>query len=166
LNKMNEQIRAKEVRLIDEAGQPRGVMSITEAMRLAETVGLDLIEISAQAKPPVVKIVDYGKFKYDQTKREKEAKKKQRAAQIETKELRYRPTTDIHDIGIMLKQAEKFLDRGDRVKFCIRTRGRESARLREFVGTMEDTISALDIRYVTKPQIAGRQVTCVVERND
>ena len=163
---MNEQIRAKEVRLIDETGQPCGVVSIEDATRLANSVGLDLIEISAQAKPPVVKIVDYGKFKYDQTKREKEAKKKQRAAQIETKELRYRPSTDPHDIEIMLKQAEKFLKRGDRVKFCIRTRGRESARLREFVGSMEATVSALDIKYVSKPQITGRQVTCVVERNN
>jgi translation initiation factor IF-3 len=100
------------------------------------------------------------------SKREKETKKKQRAAQVETKELRFRPNTGAHDIEIMLKHAEKFLDRGDRVKFCLRTKGRESARLKELLGSMETTVSELNVNFIVKPQISGRQVTCVVEKNN
>lgn len=163
---VNDQIRAKQVRLIDENENQIGVVDIGVARNMASTANLDLIEIAAKASPPVVKIGDYGKFKYEMSKRDKEAKKKQRAAQIDTKELRYRPTTGEHDLEIMLKQAEKFLDRGDRVKFCIRAKGREAYRLKDAIEPMKEMIKPLNVKYVTHPQLSGRQITCVVEKSN
>ena len=122
---INEQIRDKEVRVIGENGEQLGIMSIREAMQLAEEAGVDLVKIAPTAKPPVCKIVDYGKFKYEQTRKEKEAKKKQRV--IEIKEIRLSPNIDSNDLNTKINAARKFLTKGDRVKITLRFRGREMA---------------------------------------
>lgn len=162
--RVNDQIRAKEVRLLDQDGNQVGIFNINDALHKARSAGLDLVEISSQANPTVVKITDYGKFKYEQSKKDKEVKKKQRAAQIVVKELRFRPNTGSHDIDIMLKQAQKFLDAGNRVKFCLRVKGRETARLKELVSDMENVVDKLSVKYVSTPQISGKQITCIVEK--
>ena len=113
--RINEDIRVKEVRLIDETGENRGVISIREALNLAAEAGLDLIEISPQAVPPVCKILDYGKYKYEVQKRKNEAKKNQKV--VEIKELKLRPMIDTHDYEVKIKQAKKFLSQGNKVKF-------------------------------------------------
>ena len=119
---INEQIRDREVRVIGEDGEQLGVMSSREAMRLAEEAGLDLVKIAPTAKPPVCKIVDYGKFKYEQTRKEKEAKKKQKT--IDVKEIRFGPQTDDHDYNFKLKHAENFIKEGAKVKASVFFRGR------------------------------------------
>ena len=116
--RINEEIRVKEVRLIDENGENRGVISIREALQLAVDAGLDLIEISPQAVPPVCKILDFGKYKYEMQKRKAEAKKNQKV--IEIKELKLRPMIDTHDYEVKIKQAKKFLGEGNKVKFTMR----------------------------------------------
>ena len=109
---INEQIRDKEVRLIGEDGEQLGVVSVKEAMSKAEEAGLDLVKIAPTAKPPVCKIVDYGKFKYEQTRKEKEAKKKQKV--IEVKEIRLSPNIDTNDLNTKMNAARKFLTKGDK----------------------------------------------------
>ena len=120
---INEQIRDKEVRVIGEEGQQLGIMSSRDAMKLAKDAGLDLVKIAPTAKPPVCKIVDYGKFRYEQARREKEAKKKQKV--IEVKELRLSPNIDTNDLNTKVNNARKFLEKGDKVKVTIMFRGRE-----------------------------------------
>ncbi len=120
---INEQIRDKEVRLIDVDGTQLGIVLGKEAMRLADEKKLDLVKISPTAKPPVCKIMDYSKFKFDQAKKEKEARKKQKT--IDIKELRLSPNIDTHDINVKIKKAIEFLQKGDKVKITIRFRGRE-----------------------------------------
>ena len=115
--RINEDIRVKEVRLIDENGENRGVVSIREALQIAADAGLDLIEISPQAVPPVCKVLDYGKYKYEAQKRKAEAKKNQKV--IEIKELKLRPMIDKHDYEVKVKQAKRFLDEGNKVKFTV-----------------------------------------------
>ncbi len=121
--RINEEIKVKEVRLIDENNDNRGVVSIREALQIAEEAGLDLIEISPQAVPPVCKVLDYGKYKYEMQKRKAEAKKNQKVINI--KELKVRPMIDDHDYEVKVKQAKKFLSEGDKVKFTMRFKGRE-----------------------------------------
>ena len=111
---INEQIRDKEVRLIGENGEQLGVMSAREAQKLAEEAGLDLVKIAPTAKPPVCKIVDYGKFRYEQARKEKEAKKKQKV--IDVKEIRLSPNIDTNDLNTKVNAAKKFLTKGDKVK--------------------------------------------------
>ncbi len=118
---INEQIRDKEVRVIGEEGQQLGIMSSRDAMKLAKDAGLDLVKIAPTAKPPVCKIVDYGKFRYEQARREKEAKKKQKV--IEVKELRLSPNIDTNDLNTKVNNARKFLEKGDKVKVTLRFRG-------------------------------------------
>jgi len=120
---INEQIRDKEVRLIDENGGQLGVFSAREAQKLADEKKLDLVKIAPTAKPPVCRIMDYGKYKFDQTKKEKEARKKQKTVDI--KELRLSPSIDTHDVQVKVKKAIEFLKNGDKVKVSIRFRGRE-----------------------------------------
>lgn len=120
---INEQIRDKEVRLIDEDGTQLGIMSGKEAQKIAEEKKLDLVKIGPTAKPPVCKIMDYGKYKFDQAKKEKEARKKQKT--IDIKELRLSPSIEEHDIQVKVKKAIEFLKSGDKVKVSIRFRGRE-----------------------------------------
>lgn len=122
---INEQIRDREVRLIDDEGNQLGIVSSKEAQRLAREKNLDLVKIAPKAKPPVCKIIDYGKFRYEQAKREKEAKKKQSVMSV--KEVRLSPNIEQHDINTKLKQANKFLSNGDKVKVSVRFRGRELA---------------------------------------
>ncbi len=120
---INEQIRDKEVRLIDENGEQLGIVLSKEAQRLADEKKLDLVKIAPTAKPPVCRIMDYGKYKFDQAKKEKEARKKQKT--VDVKELRLSPSIDTHDIQVKVKKAIEFLKDGDKVKVSIRFRGRE-----------------------------------------
>ena len=123
---INEQIRDKEIRLIDENGEQLGIVSSREAQKIADERKLDLVKIAPTAKPPVCRIMDYGKYKFDQAKKEKEARKKQKT--IDTKELRLSPNIDAHDIQVKVKKAIEFLKDGDKGKVSIRFRGRESGR--------------------------------------
>lgn len=123
---INEQIKDKEVRLISDSGEQLGIMSAKEAQKLADERNLDLVKISPQAKPPVCKIMDYNKYKFDQAKREKETRKKQKV--IAVKELRLSPNIDVHDVQVKVKNAVKFLKEGNKVKVSIRFRGRELGR--------------------------------------
>ena len=119
---INEQIRDREVRVIGENGEQLGVMPTRDAMKLAEEAGVDLVKIAPTAKPPVCKIVDYGKFKYEQTRKEKEARKKQKT--VEIKEIRLCPNIDTNDLNTKVNAARKFITKGDRVKITLRFRGR------------------------------------------
>ncbi len=156
---INEQIRDKEVRVIGENGEQLGVMSIREAMQLAEDAGVDLVKIAPTAKPPVCKIVDYGKFKYEQTRKEKEAKKKQKV--IEIKEIRLSPNIDTNDLNTKINAARKFLSKGDRVKITLRFRGREMAHMASSRHILDDFAKSLaDISVMEKaPKVEGRSMT-------
>jgi len=125
VHQLNEEIRDSEVRLIGSSGEQLGIMSADEALRIAEEQGLDLVKISPQANPPVCKLMDYGKFRFEQSKREKEARKNQHV--VEIKEVRMSPGIDIGDFNTKLKNAQKFLSEGNRVKVSVRFRGREMA---------------------------------------
>lgn len=156
---INEQIRDKEVRLIGEDGEQLGVMSAREAQKLAEEAGLDLVKIAPTAKPPVCKIVDYGKFKYEQARKEKEAKKKQKI--IEIKEIRLSPNIDTNDLNTKVNAARKFLTKGDKVKITLRFRGREMAHMNNSKHILDDFAASLsDIAVVEKaPKVEGRSMT-------
>ena len=122
---MNDRIRSPEIRLIGADGENVGVVTPARAMAMAAEAGLDLVEISPNAEPPVCKIMDFGKFKYEQQKREAEARKKQKI--IEIKEIKFRPRTDTHDYDVKMRSVMKFLEEGDKVKVTLRFRGREMA---------------------------------------
>ncbi len=122
---INEEIRDREVRLISESGEQLGILSAAEAQRRADDAGLDLVKISPNATPPVCKLMDYGKYKFEQAKRDKEAKKNQHI--VEIKEVRMSPGIDIGDFNVKLRNAQKFLAEGNRVKVTVRFRGREMA---------------------------------------
>ena len=156
---INEQIRDKEVRLIGENGEQLGIMSAKEAMKLAEEAELDLVKIAPTAKPPVCKIVDYGKFKYEQTRKEKEAKKKQKV--IDIKEIRLSPNIDTNDLNTKVNAARKFITKGDRVKVTLRFRGREMAHMASSKHILDDFAEKLaDIATVEKaPKVEGRNMT-------
>lgn len=121
--RVNDEIRAREVRVIDKDGQQAGIMPVRDALRLAGEANLDLVEISPTAKPPVCRIMDFGRFKYEQSKRDKEARKKQRVIHI--KEVKMRPTIEDHDFEVWVRRTEKFLEEGDKIKGIITFRGRE-----------------------------------------
>ena len=121
----NERIRAQQVQVISSEGKNLGTLSTQEALNIARQEGLDLIEISPNANPPVCKIIDIGKYKYDLQKKASKAKKKQKV--INLKEIKLRPVTEIHDYNFKIKNAQRFLEKGDKVKFTIRFRGREMA---------------------------------------
>ena len=133
---INEQIRDKEIRLIDEEGNQIGLISSRDAQKLADEKKLDLVKIAPNAKPPVCKIMDYGKYRFDMIKKEKEAKKKQKV--IEVKELRLSPNIDTHDVQVKVKKAIEFLKNGDKVKVGIRFRGREIGHSKTSVVILED----------------------------
>jgi translation initiation factor IF-3 len=156
---INEQIRDKEVRVIGEDGEQLGIMSAKEAMKLAEEAGVDLVKIAPTAKPPVCKIVDYGKFKYEQTRKEKEAKKKQKV--VEIKEIRLSPNIDTNDLNTKINAAKKFISKGDRVKVTLRFRGREMAHMNTSKHILDDFAQALaDVAVVDKaPKVEGRSMT-------
>ncbi len=145
--------------MIGENGEQLGIMSSKEALRLAEEAGVDLVKIAPTAKPPVCKIVDYGKFKYEQTRKEKEAKKKQKV--IEIKEIRLSPNIDTNDLNTKVNAARKFITKGDRVKVTLRFRGREMTHMNNSKHILDDFAQALaDIAVVEKaPKVEGRSMT-------
>ena len=156
---INEQIRDREVRLIGEEGQQLGIMSARDAQKLADEAGLDLVKIAPTAKPPVCRIVDYGKYKYEQTRKEKEAKKKQKV--IEVKEIRLSPNIDTNVLNTKVSAARKFLTKGDRVKVTLRFRGREMAHMNSTKHILDDFAQSLaDVAVVEKaPKVEGRSMT-------
>ena len=156
---INEQIRDKEVRLIGEDGEQLGIVSSRDALKMAEEAGLDLVKIAPTAKPPVCKIVDYGKYKYEQVRKEKEAKKKQKV--IDIKEIRLSPNIDTNDLNTKIGAARKFLTKGDRVKITLRFRGREMAHMNNSKHILDDIAQSLsDIAVVEKaPKVEGRSMT-------
>ena len=161
---INEQIRDKEVRLIGEDGEQLGIMSAKEAYKLAQDAELDLVKIAPTAKPPVCKIMDYGKFRYEQQKREKEAKKKQHI--VEVKEIRLSPNVEINDLKTKANNARKFIEKGDKVKVTLRFRGREMAHISSNAHVLDDFAKMLeDIASVVKaPKLEGRNMTMFLEK--
>ena len=159
---INEQIRDKEVRVIGPDGEQLGIMSAKEAMKLAEEAELDLVKIAPTAKPPVCKIVDYGKFRYEQARKEKEAKKKQKV--VEVKEIRLSPNIDVNDLNTKMNAARKFLAKGDKVKITLRFRGREMAHMNASKHILDDFAEQLsDVAVVEKaPKVEGRSIGMVL----
>ena len=139
---INEQIRDKEIRLIDENGEQLGIVSSREAQKIADERKLDLVKIAPTAKPPVCRIRDSGKYKFDQAKKEKEARKKQKT--VDVKELRLSPSIDTHDVQVKVKKANEFLKDGDKVKISIRFRGREIGHSKVGMQIMEDFAKATE----------------------
>lgn len=147
---INEEIRDKEVRLIDSDGAQLGIVSAKDAQKIADDKKMDLVKISPTAKPPVCKVMDYSKFKFDQAKREKEARKKQKT--VEIKELRLSPNIDTHDIEVKVKKAIEFLTTGDKVKITIRFRGREIGHSNIAYGILNDFAQQVaEVGIVEKP---------------
>ena len=159
---INEQIRDKEARVIGAEGNQLGVMSIQEARDAADAAGLDLVRVSPNAKPPVCKIIDYGKFRYEIARKEKEAKKKQKI--VEIKEVRLSPNIDSNDLNTKINQARKFLQKGNRVKVTLRFRGRELAYVNQNKPLLDDFAEKLsDISTIDKPaKFEGRSMTMVL----
>ena len=155
---INEQIRDKEVRLIGPDGEQLGIMSAREAMAKAQEAELDLVKIAPQAKPPVCKIIDYGKYRYELARKEKEAKKKQKT--IEVKEVRLSPNIDSNDLNTKIASARKFIEKGNKVKVTLRFRGREMAHVQSSRHILDEFAKALeDIALVDKPaKMEGRSM--------
>lgn len=155
---INEQIRDKEVRLIGENGEQLGIMSAKEAYKMAQDAELDLVKIAPTAKPPVCKIIDYGKYCYEQARKEKEAKKKQKV--IEVKEVRLSPNIDTNDLNTKTSAARKFLEKGNKVKVTLRFRGREMAHMAKSKYILDDFAESLsDIAVIDKPsKVEGRSM--------
>ena len=159
---MNDRIRCPEVRLIGAEGENVGVVSPERALELAENAGLDLVEISPNAEPPVCKIMDFGKYKYEQQKRESEARKKQKIIVI--KEIKFRPGTDTHDYDVKMRNVFKFLENGDKVKITLRFRGREMAHLnlgRELLERVAEDVQEMG-KVENMPKMEGRQMTMMI----
>ena len=156
---INEQIRDKEVRLIGAEGEQLGIMSAREAQKHAAEAGLDLVKIAPTAKPPVCKIIDYGKYKYELARKEKEAKKKQKT--IEIKEVRLSPNIEENDLNTKVNNARKFLTKGNKVKVTLRFRGREMAHMQSSKCILEKFAEILsDVAVVEKaPKVEGRSMT-------
>ena len=159
---MNEDIRSAQVRLIDQDGEMQGVMTAREAIQRAYAVGLDLLEISPNAEPPVVKILDFGKYKYEQQKKKNEARKKQKV--IEIKEIKVRPNIDENDYQVKMRAMKSFIEEGDKVKVTLRFRGREMAHQEIGVRVLERIRTDMD--PVTKveqmPRMENRQMVMVL----
>lgn len=155
---INEQIRDKEVRLISEDGEQLGIMSAKEAMKIAREANLDLVKIAPQAKPPVCKVIDYGKYRYELARKEKEAKKKQKT--MDVKEIRLSPNIDENDLNTKAGQARKFLSKGDKVKVTLRFRGREVAHMGMSKQILDKFFQKVeDIAVVDKPaKMEGRSM--------
>ncbi|SEU32213.1 bacterial translation initiation factor 3 (bIF-3) [Lacrimispora sphenoides] len=155
---INEQIRDKEVLLIGENGEKLGIMSTRDALQMAKESELDLVKIAPTAKPPVCKIIDYGKYRYELARKEKEAKKKQKV--IEVKEVRLSPNIDTNDLNTKMSAARKFLEKGDKVKVTLRFRGREMAHMSKSRYILDDFAEKLaDIAVIDKPpKVEGRSM--------
>ena len=160
--RVNEEIRIREVHLILQDGTNRGTVPIAEALQAAQEVGLDLVEISPNASPPIVKILDYGKYKYQEQKKAAEARKKQKV--VEVKELKYRPMIDDHDYEVKMRAMQRFFEEGDKVKVTLRFRGREMAH--QELGTRllnrvkEDTTKIAKVEM--EPRFEGRQMIMIL----
>ena len=160
--RVNEEIRSREVHLIMQDGANRGTVPIAEALQTAQEAGLDLVEISPNAAPPIVKILDYGKYKYQEQKKAAEARKKQKV--VEVKELKYRPMIDDHDYDVKMRAMQRFFEEGDRVKVTLRFRGREMAH--QELGTRllnrvkEDTTKIAKVEM--EPRFEGRQMIMIL----
>ncbi len=164
---INEQIRDREIRLIGEDGEQLGIMSARDAMKLAREANLDLVKIAPTAKPPVCKIIDYGKYRYEQARRDKEARKKQKT--IEVKEIRLSPNIDTNDLNTKVNQARKFVSGGNKVKVAVRFRGRELAHTAVGKTILEDFAQKLsDIAVIDKPaKLEGKSmVMFLVEKRN
>ncbi|MDP2083587.1 MAG: translation initiation factor IF-3 [Gemmobacter sp.] len=159
---MNDRIRSPEIRLIGANGENVGVVTPARAMMLAEEAGLDLVEISPNAEPPVCKIMDFGKFKYEQQKREAEARKKQKI--IEIKEIKFRPGTDDHDYDVKMRSVKKFLEEGDKVKITLRFRGREMAHQQLGMDLLNRVAAdvAGEGKIESMPRLEGRQMVMMI----
>ena len=159
---INEQIRDREIRLIGEHGEQLGIMSAREAMKIAQEAELDLVKIAPAAKPPVCKIIDYGKYKYEQARKEKEAKKKQKT--VEVKEVRLSPNIDTNDLNTKINNAKKFISKGNKVKVTLRFRGREMAHVQQSKHILDDFAETLaDVAVVEKPaKMEGRAMSMVL----
>lgn len=159
---INEQIRDREIRLIGEDGEQLGIMSAREAMKIAQEAELDLVKIAPAAKPPVCKIIDYGKYKYEQARKEKEAKKKQKT--VEVKEVRLSPNIDTNDLNTKINNAKKFISKGNKVKVTLRFRGREMAHVQQSKHILDDFAETLaDVAVVEKSaKMEGRAMSMVL----
>ena len=161
--RINERIRALEVQVIDSEGKNLGTLSTKEEIEIAKQEGLDLIEISPNANPPVCKIIDIGKYKYDLQKKANKAKKKQKV--INLKEIKLRPVTEIHDYNFKIKNAQKFLEKGDKVKFTVRFKGREMQhtdlgnKLMDRIINDTSSIGKVEVQ----PKFEGRQIIMIIQ---
>ena len=162
--RINEMINSRSVRCIDPDGEQLGILSIDEAMNKAEELGLDLVELQPNADPPVCKILDYGKHKYQAQKRANEARKKQKI--IEVKEIKLRPNIDQHDYQVKMKAVRKFIDGGDKVKITLRFRGREMAHVElgtDLLSRVQEDIDDF-AKIESMPKMEGRQMTMILAR--
>ncbi|MEQ8965771.1 MAG: translation initiation factor IF-3 [Azospirillaceae bacterium] len=159
---MNREIDVRQVRLVDSEGNMIGVVSINAALEAAEQAGLDLVEVSPQADPPVCKILDFGKYKYEAQKKKNEAKKKQKV--IEVKEIKLRPNIDDHDYEVKMRNARRFIEDGDKVKVTMRFRGREMAHQDLGMNVLNRVRDELDekAKVESMPRMEGRQMTMVL----
>ncbi len=160
--RVNHQINVPQVRLVREDGSMVGVVTTREAISMAADVGLDLVEVSPNATPPVCKILDLGKFKYEEQKRKNEARKKQKV--IEVKEIKLRPGIDTHDYEVKMRSIHRFLDEGDKVKVTMRFRGREMAHQELGVKVLDRVKADLDAvaKVESAPKMEGRQMIMVI----
>lgn len=160
--RMNDQIRNTTIRLIDADGNMLGIVPVNQGMEMAENLGLDLVEISPNAEPPVCKVMDYGKFKYEAQKKASEARKKQKVINI--KEIKMRPNIDPHDYGIKMKNVRKFIEDGDKVKFTLRFRGREMSHQELGMKLMQQVKADMGdaIKVENEPRLEGRQMVMVI----
>ena len=159
---INGQIRDKEVRVIAENGDQLGVMPVKEAMKLAQEAELDLVKSAPKAQPPVCKIIDYGKYRYELARKEKEAKKKQKT--VEVKEVRISPNIDTNDLNTKVNNAKKFIAKGNKVKVTLRFRGREMAHMQQSKHILDDFAEMLaEVAVVEKPaKLEGRSMSMVL----
>ena len=159
---INEQIRDKEVRLVGADGEQLGIVSSKEAQKIADEAGLDLVKIAPNAKPPVCKVIDYGKYRYEMVRKEKDAKKKQKT--VELKEIRLSPNIEANDLNTKVNAAKKFLAKGNKVKITLRFRGREMAHMNSSKHILDDFAESLaDVAVVEKaPKVEGRSIGMVL----
>lgn len=160
--RVNRQIRADKIRVVSESGEQLGILTVREALTKAETAGLDLVEIAPNAKPPVCKIINYGKFRYDQTKREKESRKLQH--QVRVKEVKLKPNIDVHDFNTKLKRARDFIEKGNKVRITCMFRGREMLHMDLGYGLVKKFCEELkDVSSIEAPtKQMGRSITTVL----
>lgn len=162
--RVNREIRVPEVRLIADGGEQYGVVSIERAIQISDEVGLDLVEVSPNAKPPVVKLIDFGKYKYQQQKKAAEAKKKQ--VVVTVKEVKFRPGIDVHDLEVKVKMVSKFLSQGDKVKMLMQFRGREMAHkdigLGKFKEIINSLVEELGVTVESPVKMMGNRAICML----